>query len=1195
MRLKNQIIVYAKPIIMKKTAYLLLISSLFLYSCANKTITGSSSAKNVSPQKEGKRAEILFLGHKSGHHHSDKYAPILAMALFKDGINITYTTDCNDLNAANLDKYDGLVIYANHDRITGPQEKALIAFVEGGKGMIPLHCASACFKNSDWYIKAVGGAFKSHGTGTFTAKITNTSHPVMQGLAEFETWDETYVHSNLNPDKTVLMERVDSAGREPWTWVRNQGKGRIFYTAYGHDERTWTQPGFQQLVKNGILWAIGDEARQQVNNYNIPKGVYLDAKIPNYEKREPEPKFQQAFTATQSQKLMQVPVDFEIELFAAEPDIVNPITMAWDEKGRLWVVETVDYPNTIREEDGTGDDRIKICEDTNGDGKADKFTVFADSLNIPTSMVFVNGGIVISQAPHFMFLKDTNGDDKADVREIIITGWGKSDTHAGPSNLKYGFDNKLWGVLGYSGFDGKVGGKQMNFGQGVYRFTANGDSLDFLGRTSNNTWGLGFSEENDVFISTANNTHSAYFSMPSQYMKRTLAGSAVQPVQKIDGHYDMHVVFPNLRQVDVFGGFTAAAGHNLYTARNFPKEYWNRIAFVSEPTGRVVHQAILERNGAGFGEKDGWNFLASSDEWVGPVHAEVGPDGAVWIADWYDFIIQHNPTPRGFENGEGNAYINPLRDSQHGRIYKIKYKNAKPYKPLKLSKDNTTGLLNALENDNMFWRMTAQRLLVEAKDQKAIPGLIKLVNNQKVDEIGLNSPAIHALWTLHGIGALNGSNSDAIAAATKALSHPAAGVRKAAAEVLPKNQQTSDAIQKAGLLNDPDLRTRMASVLVISDLPASSDWGKQVYEASKRPENSKDELLSQALFAAAITHQKGFLAASPKSPATSIPDSALTLSQKINRGMDVETYKLERWNPILYPPDVTGKEIIIRASGEKGEKPLEGVIMVQGNKENGYGLYIQDAKINMVVNQDGKTYKAASAKPLPEQFEINARLEGKGSMTVAVNGEQVAKAQAPALFTKALTQLAVRVAADYGTDNKVGGYKGDFPYQGKGNLQNAILVLAKSGSGYTLAGGKKPGDTKTGQQTAKTGTDTTITIKVVEHVMQYDKKQITLKAGQKVVINFENPDFMQHNLVIIKPGTLQKVGAAADILARDPKGAEKQYVPAVPEVLFATKLLNPEENVKLEFTVPNTPGDYPFVCTFPGHWRMMNGIIKVVK
>ena len=283
-----------------------------------------------------------------------------------------------------------------------------------------------------------------------------------------------------------------------------------------------------------------------------------------------------------------------------------------------------------------------IGEDVDGDGKADKFTIFADKLNIPTSIVFANGGLVVSMAPYFLFLKDTDGDDRADVREIIMKGWDKNDTHFGPSNLQYGFNNKIWGVVG-SGFTGlSKDGKEYNFRTGVYNLNPDGTGLNFLGNTSNNTWGLGITEENNVFISTANNTHSAYYSMPASLLQRNLLGSKIQSVQKIDGHYDSDSLTPNLRQVDVVGGFTSAAGHHFYTARDFPKSYWNRIAFVCEPTVRLIHNAIISPNGSGFSENDGWNLLASSDEWVGPVQAEVGPDGAVWVADWYNFIIQHN-------------------------------------------------------------------------------------------------------------------------------------------------------------------------------------------------------------------------------------------------------------------------------------------------------------------------------------------------------------------------------------------------------------------------------------------------------------------------------------------------------------------------------------------------------------------------
>lgn len=1209
---------------MKKIFYLLILSGMLFHSCVNKGRTdGSGAAEETANQEAPRRAEVLFLGHESEHHDSDKYAPWLAIAMFKSGINLTYTTTLNDLNPENLSKYDGLIIYANHDSISPSQESALKGFVEGGNGLIALHSAAGCFRNSDWYIQTVGGAFKSHGVGTFTAQIVNPTHPVMQGISEFETWDETYVHQKINPDMTVLMVRVEGDTREPYTWVRDQGEGRVFYTAYGHNDSTWTKGEFLELVTNGVLWAIGDEVRDQVARLNIPDvNIYAEADISDFTKRHVVPKMQDPLTPDQSQKLIQIPVDFEMQLFAAEPDIVNPIAMAWDERGRLWIVEATDYPNNFRETDGAANDKIKICEDTDGDGKADKFTVFADSLNIATSLVFANGGVIVSQPPHFLFLEDTNGDDKADTREAIITGWGKHDTHAGPSNLKYGFDNKVWGVLGYSGFNGTIDGKSMSFPQGVYHFRPDGTEFEFLAPTSNNTWGLGFSEDNNVFISTANNTHSAYYSLPAKHMQRVLpdltaqaspttgqplSKSAVQAVEKIDGHYEVHAMTPNLRQVDVVGGFTAAAGHNLYTARSFPKEYWNRIAFVNEPTVRLVHSAIIEPDGAGFAEKDGWNFMASSDEWFGPVHAEVGPDGAVWVADWYNFIIQHNvfverqaPSIMVLPfteqpHGQGNAFESQLRDKNYGRIYRVVYKKAKPYTPVKLAKGDTPSLLAALQHDNMFWRMTAQRLLVESQDQAALPGLYAIINDQNVDEIGLNSPAVHALWTLNGLGALDGANAEAMQVAVKALSHPAAGVRKAAVEVLPKDKPASvEALQQSGILNDANLNNRLTALKVISSYPASEELGRMIYEASLEEENANDEWLTRALLAAAAAHGDGFLAAAAQNPAATDASAEMTLSRRLVTAVRNEVYPLGRRGGLQFPPDVTGKEIIVKASVVKeADKDLQGLIMAHGGRERGYGVFIQDGKLNMVVWQNGKPYRAASTRPLPEKFDFVAQLTEKGAMSILVDGKQVAKGKAPALFSKPLNQN-LRTGQDVEGEHRMGDYEGRFPFVG--NFQNASLELQEPAVKASASPPKaKAAASKAPVAASQAPEPTIINIEVVKDVLQFDKKQITVKAGQKVTIVLENPDGMQHNLVVIQPGTLEKVGAAADMLARDPDGAELSYVPRIPEVLHATKLLNTGETFTLEFTAPSVPGDYPYVCTFPGHWRGMNGIMKVVQ
>lgn len=1184
-----------------------LLLCLFLAGCSRnsrdrQTTTGASAAgKSATGAPVARRGEVLFIGNTGKHHDSGKYAPWLAISLFKQGINVTYTVDLNDLNPVNLSRYDGIIIYANHEYLAPAQEAALKAFVESGKGLIPLHSASGCFKNSAWYIKTIGGQFKSHGTGAITAKIVNKKHPAMQGLPEFTTtWDETYVHQNLNPDMTVLMTRKEGDREEPYTWVRNEGEGRVFYTAYGHNDSTWVNPGFQKLVSNGVRWALGQTVQQQIAGLAIPNVDIYESSgitITDYTKRHMVPKMQEALKPDESKKLMQVPVDFDIQLFAAEPDITNPIAMAWDERGRLWIVESVDYPNTFLETDGAANDRIKICEDTNGDGKADKFTVFADKLNIPTSIVFANGGVVVAMAPHLVFLKDTNGDDKADVRENIMTGWEKNDTHFGPSNLQYGFNNKIWGVVG-SGYIGTTkDGKSMNFRTGVYNLNPDGTEVDFLANTSNNTWGLGLTEDNNVFISTANNTHSAFYSMPARFMQRNLAGSTVQAVQKIDGHYDSHTMTPNLRQVDVVGGFTSAAGHHFYTARSFPKSYWNRVAFVCEPTVRLVHNAIIEPQGAGFTEKDGWNFLASTDEWVGPVHAEVGPDGALWVADWYNFIIQHNvfverqaPSEmvlpfKDQPRGQGNAFISPLRDVNFGRVYRIVYKKAKPYQPVALAKNDPKGLVAALENDNMFWRMTAQRMLVESKDQSVLPELYRIIGKTTVDEIGLNSAAVHAIWTLHGLGALSGANTEAIRVVTNALTHPAAGVRKAAAETLPKTSQSLEQLQKTGMLNDPNMNVRMAAVLATVMMPPSAETGAALYRASLKPDNETDEWMARALFAAASTHRDGFLAEAAKNP----PPASATETSLVRRlltGIDKEIYALQRRATITMPPDVTGKEIIIKGNVTRGNRKLEGFIVGQGGKEGGYGVYVQNDQLTMVVKQQGKIYAASTKEALPDRFDFETQLADNGAINILINGKVAATGKAPSLFTQPLSEV-IRVQRDFANENSIGAYTGayDTSFDFAGNVQNATLEVRKPARKEPVAAPAAVVSDKA----------TVITIKVIEEQMKYDTKLITVKAGQNVILTLDNPDIMQHNLVICKPGTTEKVGKAADALARDPKGLEKSYVPQTPDVLAYTKLVNPGESYTIEFVAPAKPGDYPFICTFPGHWSIMQGVMRVEK
>jgi len=317
-----------------------------------------------------------------------------------------------------------------------------------------------------------------------------------------------------------------------------------------------------------------------------------------------------------------------------------------------------------------------------------------------------------------------------------------------------------------------------------------------------------------------------------------------------------------------------------------------------------------------------------------------------------------------------------------------------------------------------------------------------------------------------------------------------------------------------------------------------------------------------------------------------VSDSSLTW--RLVNAVSQEVYVLDRGSSTQLSPDVAGKEIHFKATVTKARNSeFNGAIMAQGNKDNGYCLFIESGNLNMVVNQNGKSYTAVTKDSVPNRsFDVIASLETGGMITLEINGRKVADAKASGLFKNAL-KGSLRFVGDKESEDQKPFYNGMLPL--KGETRNASLELKKA----EPSGSKKAATATTIKNDGSK--PVLIKIKVVKDLMQFDKNLFTVKAGQKLIFELENPDGMQHNMLIIKPGTLQKVGKAADDMLRDPQAAQKNYVPVMPEVLHATKLLNTGDVVTFDFTVPDVTGDYPFLCTFPGHWRGMNGIMRVVK
>jgi putative membrane-bound dehydrogenase-like protein len=529
-------------------------------------LTLASAARAEEPLR------MLFLG-DDGHHRPPTMFELARPALAAAGIEAEYSADAAALNADKLSNVDCVLIFRDSGDLSAHQEAALVKFVESGHGLVAVHCASHCFRNSSRYTALVGGRFDRHDSGTFRTVVVDRQHSALRGAGSFETRDETYVHNELSADRQVLMVREHEGGYEPYTWVRRQGEGRVYYTALGHDERTWRHPEFHKLLLAALRWTAG-----RVHD-DVPPIEYepIADGLPNYlsgEKwgTEGERLLRKAkpLAPADSLKHIHLPEGLRAELFAAEPDVVKPIAMAFDHRGRLWVAESLDYPNALLDNpERTGRDQIKICEDTDGDGRADKFTVFAKDVNIPTSLLPVRDGVLVALAPHIVLLSDTNGDDVADERRIVLTGFGRRDTHAVVSNLHFGFDNWIYATVGYSGGTVRAGNTKSSFRQGLFRFRDDGSRFEFLTSTSNNTWGLGLSESGDIFASTANNDHFVHLAIANRYFE-TVRGWHASRSAGIHDHGQIFPIAEDFRQMDWHGGFTAATGCELYTARWLP-------------------------------------------------------------------------------------------------------------------------------------------------------------------------------------------------------------------------------------------------------------------------------------------------------------------------------------------------------------------------------------------------------------------------------------------------------------------------------------------------------------------------------------------------------------------------------------------------------------------------------------------------
>ncbi len=396
-------------------------------------------------------------------------------------------------------------------------------------------------------------------------------------------------------------------------------------------------------------------------------------------------------------KMMTVPEGFTVEVVAAEPDIVNPVAMAIDERGRFWITESLEYP---RKEPGIGKDRVKILEDTDGDGKADKFTVFLDGLNIPSGVQVGHGGVWIVNSPDILFVPDADRDGVPDgPAQVVVTGFGRTDTHELPNSLTWGPDGWLYGLNGVFNFSHvKYAKENPNYDEkhpgwpltcAMFRIHPRTREFQVFCEGTSNPWGIAFNDEGDAFVSACVIDHLWHLVETGYYHRQ--GGPYPPHTWKIDS------IVKHKHQKAAYCGIT------WFDSDAYPEKYRKKL-YMGNIHGGCINVDRIERNGstyAGFGEPD---FLTANDAWFMPVVQKTGPDGCLYILDWYDRYHCYqdaNRDPKGI-------------DRLKGRLYRVRYKET-PQAPknLDLAKESDDQLIEHLGHPNVWMRETAQRILQE--------------------------------------------------------------------------------------------------------------------------------------------------------------------------------------------------------------------------------------------------------------------------------------------------------------------------------------------------------------------------------------------------------------------------------------------------------------------------------------------------
>lgn len=657
---------------------------------------------------------------------------------------------------------DLLVVSVRRRALPKEQLDLVRAHIAEGRPLVGIRTASHAFSPAaeaanrgdrwpEFDAAVLGGNYQGHhGSGPITSLKpvpAAASDPMLLGVSfdEFKSVASLYRNTPLRPGARALVTgTIPGKPEEPVAWSHLAGprQARVFYTSLGHPE-DFKSASFRRLLLNGMYWALGRATSDAAPATGPTRADGYEKLIPSKPALKPE----------ESAQRFHVADGLEMELVLSEPEIAQPLQISFDERGRLWLVEYRQYPApaglTMVSHDQfwravydkvppppphhfKGADRISIHEDTDGDGRYDRHDVFVDGLNIATSVARGRGGVWVLNPPYLLFFADRNGDDRPDGDpEVHLEGFGLEDTHSVANSLCWGPDGWLYAAQG-STVSGRIRRPDTThepvhtLGQNIWRYHPETRRYEVFAEGGGNAFGVEMDDQGRLFSGHNGGNTRGFHYVQGGYLQKG---------------FEKH---GQLSNPYAFGYFPPMPHHDverfthtflIYGGGALSGSFDGRLFGVEPLQGRVVMSERL-REGTSFRTKDLAYAVRSADPWFKPVDIKHGPEGAIYIADWYDFQVNH------WRNYQGNM------DAGNGRVYRLKAAGARPGQPVDLGRFTTDALIDALDHGNRWVRHTALRLIADRRDPAALEKLRRRFATAE------GQGALETLWAMHLAGGL---------------------------------------------------------------------------------------------------------------------------------------------------------------------------------------------------------------------------------------------------------------------------------------------------------------------------------------------------------------------------------------------------------------------------------------------------------